>query len=112
MSLSIDDAVKTVLSFDNLVREGMTTSEQIGFLIDNHAQLDEDYSIGGEKRTVLLPHSNIRANSIRAAKKRIPRPPPLNISSAGQIMSNRLMAKPVGRARRYHPNAVSRVSGR
>ena len=54
MRLSIDDAVKTVLSFDNLVREGMTTSEQIGFLIDNHAQLDEDYSIGGEKRTVLL----------------------------------------------------------
>lgn len=54
MRLSIDDAVKTALSFDNLVREGMTTSEQIGFLIDNHAQLDEDYSIGGEKRTVLL----------------------------------------------------------
>ena len=54
MKLSIDDAVKAALSFDNLVREGMTTSEQIGFLIDNHAQLDEDYSIGGEKRTEQL----------------------------------------------------------
>lgn len=54
MRLSIDEAVKTVLCFDNLVREGMTTKEQIDFLIDNHAQLDEDYSIGGEKRTVLL----------------------------------------------------------
>lgn len=54
MKLSKDEAVKTAISFDNLVREGMTTSEQIGFLIDNHAQLDEDYSIGGEKRTVLL----------------------------------------------------------
>ena len=54
MKLPIDEAVKTVLSFDNLVREGMTTSEQIRFLIDNHAQLDENYSIGGEKRTVLL----------------------------------------------------------
>ena len=54
MKLSIDEAVKAALSFDNLVREGRTTSEQIDFLTDNHAQLDEDYCIGGENRTVLL----------------------------------------------------------
>ena len=54
MKLSRDDALNMVFNFDNLVRKGMTTSEQIGFLIDNHAQLDEDYSIGSEKRTVLL----------------------------------------------------------
>ena len=54
MKLSIDEAVRTAISFDKLVREGMSTNEQIDFLIDNCAQLDEDYNIGGEKRTVLL----------------------------------------------------------
>ena len=54
MKLTVDEAVKTALSFDNLVREGITMSEQTNFLIDNYAQLDEDYSIGGEKRMVLL----------------------------------------------------------
>lgn len=46
MKLSRDDALNMVLSFDNLVREGMTTIEQINFLIDNRAHLDRMYSTG------------------------------------------------------------------
>ena len=56
MKLPIIEAVRTAINFDNLVREGMTTTEQIGFLIDNYAQLDKDYRKIDEIRMVILSY--------------------------------------------------------
>jgi len=44
--------------------------------------------------------SNIRANKKSSGERRLPRLPPLNISSADQIMIYHLLLKPVARARR------------